>query len=64
MSREPDFEDAFERLEEIVEELEGRDVGLDEALELYEEGVELVSTCRERLEEAEEKLEVLGEDEG
>ncbi|MDY6779847.1 MAG: exodeoxyribonuclease VII small subunit, partial [Halobacteria archaeon] len=60
---ETDFEDDYERLEEIVERLDsghvGDDMSLDEALELYEEGVELVRRCRGRLEEAEERLELL-----
>jgi len=62
------FEDDFERLEEIVERLDsGRvsdDLTLDEALELYEEGVELVRNCRGHLEDAEAKLETLEEVEG
>lgn len=54
-----DFESSFERLEEIVERLdESDDLTLDESLDLYEEGVELVERCRGRLEQAEERLDM------
>ena len=35
------FEDALERLEEIVHSLEEGDIGLNESLERYEEGIKL-----------------------
>lgn len=64
---EVDFEEAVDRLEAIVEDLEsGRsaesDLDLDRALELYEEGVGLVRACRDRLEDAEQRLETLDVD--
>ena len=37
-----DFEDALERLEEIVHSLEEGDIGLNESLERYEEGIKLL----------------------
>jgi exodeoxyribonuclease VII small subunit len=59
------FEEEYDRLEEIVERLDsgrvGDDLTLDEALELYEEGVGLVRRCREHLDEAEATLETLDE---
>jgi len=67
--RELDFEDAIGRLEEIVDDLEsGRaadaDLDLERALALYEEGVGLVRACRDRLEDAEQRLERLDVDGG
>ncbi|MDI6757701.1 MAG: exodeoxyribonuclease VII small subunit [Endomicrobiia bacterium] len=53
------FEDALERLEEIVEALENRDVELDNALSLFEEGVGLVKLCSAKLEETKKKIEIL-----
>lgn len=54
-----DFESSFERLEEIVTRLdESDDLTLDESLDLYEEGVELVERCRGRLEDAEDRLDM------
>ena len=54
-----DFESALKSLEEIVAKLEGGDLTLDRALELFEEGVSLSRFCNEKLEEAERKVEVL-----
>lgn len=53
------FEQAFERLEEIVARLEGGDVALEESLELYTEGMTLVKFCNEKLGAAREKIEKL-----
>ncbi len=58
------FEKAIEILEAIVQELEGSDVPLKEALELFEEGVKLSKVCHQKLSEAEKKVQVLLEGEG
>lgn len=50
------FETALSELERRVRRLESGDVTLDEALALFEEGVELARTCHERLEEAEQRV--------
>ena len=49
----PSFAAELARLEEIVRRLEGEDVDLDEALRLFEEGVERLRAARERLARAE-----------
>jgi exodeoxyribonuclease VII small subunit len=54
-----DFESALKSLEEIVSQLEGGDLTLDRALELFEQGVKLSRFCSDKLEEAERKVEVL-----
>jgi exodeoxyribonuclease VII small subunit len=46
----------LERLEEIVRRLEAEDLDLDEALKLFEEGVERLRAARERLTQAEAKV--------
>jgi exodeoxyribonuclease VII small subunit len=58
------FEEALERLEKIVDELEGGDLTLDESIARYEEGVKALKQCYEILQNAEKKVEVLmrGED--
>jgi len=53
------FEKAMEKLEKIVEELEGGDLSLDSSLKTYEEGVKLAKLCRWKLDTAKEKIEVL-----
>lgn len=59
-----DFEGALRRLEEIVETMENGELPLEEALRLFEEGMELSRLCAQRLDEVEARIEVLwqGED--
>jgi exodeoxyribonuclease VII small subunit len=53
------FEQALERLENIVASLENGDAPLDESLTLLEEGVKLVKLCNNKLENAEEAVKQL-----
>lgn len=55
----PTFEKAMERLEEIVKNLEGEDLPLEESLRIFEEGVALSRQLNARLDEAEGKVEIL-----
>jgi exodeoxyribonuclease VII small subunit len=57
------FEDALQRLESIVDNLEDDPPALDEALDAYEEGVGLARECLERLEDAEQRVSELKLDE-
>lgn len=50
------FEEAFKRLEEIVEKLESGGDDLESSLALFEEGVRLTQICRKKLEEADQKI--------
>lgn len=52
----PSFADDLERLEAIVRRLEGGELDLDEALALFEEGVERLRGARTRLDAAEAKV--------
>ena len=54
-----DFESALKSLEDIVVQLEGGDLTLDRALELFEEGVKISRFCSSKLDEAERKVEIL-----
>jgi len=53
------FEEALERLEKIVEDLEGEDLSLEESMKRYEEGIHLSKLCSKRLEEAKKRVEQL-----
>lgn len=53
------FEDAFARLEEILEKMNSGAIRLDESLKLYEEADQLIAICNKRLTEAERKIEYL-----
>jgi exodeoxyribonuclease VII small subunit len=58
-AKEPRFEDALAGLERIVQDLEGGDLPLDDALKLFEEGVRLSRLCSAKLDEAEKRIEIL-----
>lgn len=53
------FEQAMSRLEEIVNQLERGECGLDESLKLFEEGAKLAAQCNEILDKAEQKVNIL-----
>jgi exodeoxyribonuclease VII small subunit len=57
------FENAMKRLEGIVEALERGDLGLDEALKKFQEGIKLSKFCSNKLDEAERKISILLKDE-
>lgn len=56
------FEESLKRLERIVESLEQGKVTLDEAVDLYEEGIRLSKLCGEKLKSAELKIKKLTKD--
>lgn len=53
------FEKSLARLEEVVQKLENANLSLDEALKLFEEGVQISRECQQRLAEAEGRVEIL-----
>lgn len=57
--KEPGFEKALERLEKIVEEMEGGQLSLEKMIADFEEGTKLVKYCTGKLNEVERKIEVL-----
>lgn len=54
-----DFEKKLNRLEEIVGKMERGDLGLEESLKIFEEGVKLSRQCQTQLAEAELKVKKL-----
>ena len=50
------FEEAFERLNKVVELIECSDVSLDESIKYYEIGILLKNHCEEKLKNAEIKI--------
>ena len=56
------FEDALKRLQTIVEKLERGDLPLEQAMESFTEGMQLVQLCHQKLEEAEKRVQVLVKD--
>jgi len=57
--KKPEFERSLARLEEVAKKLENANLSLDEAMKLFEEGVQLSRDCQKQLEEAEGRVEIL-----
>jgi exodeoxyribonuclease VII small subunit len=53
------FEQAIEKLEAIVHELEQGDLPLEETIKKFEDGMELSKFCTDKLNQAEQKLKKL-----
>ena len=53
------FEEQLTALETVVERLERGELSLEESVRLFEEGVQLSSACKQELEAAEGKIQVL-----
>ncbi|NLB60505.1 MAG: exodeoxyribonuclease VII small subunit [Lentisphaerae bacterium] len=53
------FEQALERLEKIVHEMESGTMSLAKMMQHFEEGMGLVRSCSEQLNEVEQKIEIL-----
>lgn len=56
MTKEKTIEQLFQRLEEIVQEMEAEGLELEKSLTLFEEGVKLSETLRQQLTAAEQKI--------
>lgn len=50
------FKDSMNRLDEIVSQLESKDLELENAITLFEEGLTLVKKCDEQLNTFEKKV--------
>lgn len=58
------FEEAYRRLEAVVDELEGGEPTLEESLRLLEEGIRMSRICQNRLDQAQARMEQLLERNG
>ena len=56
------FEDCLTRLEQIVGQLEGGQLSLEDSLKVFEEGVGLARHCARYLSDAERRIELLAKD--
>jgi exodeoxyribonuclease VII small subunit len=53
------FENVLKKLEDVVQRLEGGELGLDESLKAFEDGVKYAAFCMKKLDEAESHVEIL-----
>ena len=51
------FEEELNHLKQIVNDIQEKDLSIDESLKLYEEGQKIIATLSEELKKAEEKVE-------
>ncbi|MBU1356547.1 MAG: exodeoxyribonuclease VII small subunit [Candidatus Edwardsbacteria bacterium] len=56
------FEKALARIEQIVDQMESGEIELDQALALYQEGMELMARCQTTLEETQNKIKKITRD--
>ncbi|MCX7869797.1 MAG: exodeoxyribonuclease VII small subunit [Terrimicrobiaceae bacterium] len=60
----PTLEEALARIEELVAEMESGKLGLEDILARFEEGSRLARLCREKLEAAERRIEIIVKEAG
>ena len=58
------FEESLAELEQLVERMEQGNLPLEESLKLFERGVQLTRACQKALKEAEQKVQILLEENG
>jgi len=59
-----DFEQTLAELEAIVEKMERGDLGLEESIRHFERGISLTRACQKALTEAEQKVQILLQENG
>ena len=59
MTKKINFEDALERLQKIIQEMEHNETPISKSLELFEEGIELSEFCSNYLKKAEIRVKKL-----
>lgn len=57
--KEEKFEVTLEKLQGLVRELESGECSLEDSIKKFEEGMALAKSCQERLNRAEQKIEIL-----
>ena len=56
------IEEAFEKLDTIINKLEDKDTSLEEAFKEYEKGMKLVKECNDSLDKVEKKILLIRDD--
>lgn len=64
MAKAQALEQSFEKLEQIIGNLENGDVSLEDSFKLYNEGMKLIQNCNQQLDKVEKKIVVLNQKEG
>lgn len=61
MAKEQTLEQAFEKLEEMIGDLEQEDISLEESFKLYKEGMKLIKFCNDKIDKVEKEVLKLNE---
>lgn len=56
------LEESFEKLDEILTALESRDITLEESFKMYQQGMELVKQCNQKIDRVEKKMQLMNEE--
>ena len=56
MAKKLKFEDAMDRLDQIVAAMEAGEIGIEESIERYEEAMKLAGQCRKILDSVEQRI--------
>ena len=64
MAKAQTLEQSFEKLQQIIGNLENGDVSLEDSFKLYNEGMKLIQNCNQQLDKVEKKIVVLNQKEG
>ena len=63
MAKKETFKQSMERLDAIIEALDRNEIELEDAIRLFEEGLQLVKNCDAQLKQFEQRMNVLLADE-
>lgn len=56
------LEEVFESLDEVMGELENDGVSLEDSFRLYNQGMELLKVCNDKIDKVEKQIKILDED--
>ena len=64
MNEEITIEETFGQLEEVLKQMEAKEISLEESFVCYERGMKLVKACNDKLDKVEKQIIVLSEEQG
>lgn len=57
------IEESIEKIEQVLEQMESEETGLEETFRLYEQGLKLIKDTESGIDKVEKQLKILNEDE-
>lgn len=56
------LEENFEKLDEMLKSLESRDITLEDSFSLYQQGMELIRQCNDKIDTIEKRMKIMNEE--